>query len=48
MANDFSKEFRRKNEYVSQYWRDVKAALDLSLPIEKSLKDSESAHRSKF
>ena len=40
MANDdFSGEFRRKNEPVSQYWRKVKAALDLLLPIEECLKD---------
>ena len=40
MANDnFSREFRRKNEPVSQYWRGVKAALDLLLPIEECLKD---------
>ena len=40
MANDdFSGEFRRKNEPVSQYWRNVKAALDLPLPIEECLKD---------
>ena len=40
MANDdFSGEFRRKNELVSQYWRDVKVALYLLLPIEESLKD---------
>ena len=32
--DDFSGEFRRKNEPVSQYWRGVKAALDLPLPIE--------------
>ena len=32
MANDdFFGEFRRKNEPLSQYWRDVKAALDLPL-----------------
>ena len=41
MANDeFSGEFRRKNKPVSQYWRGVKAALDLLLPIEESLKDN--------
>ena len=41
MANyDFSKEFRRKNELVSQYWRGVKAALNFSLPAEESLKDN--------
>ena len=40
MANDdFSREFRRKNESMSQYWRDVKAALDLPLPTKESLKD---------
>ena len=40
MANDdFSGEFRRKNEPVSQYWRGVKAALDLPLSIEECLKD---------
>ena len=38
-TNDFSGEFRRKNELVSQYWRGVKAALDLPLPIEENLKD---------
>ena len=39
MANDdFSGEFRRKNEPMSQYWRDVKAALNLPFPIEESLK----------
>ena len=39
MANDdFSGEFRRKNEPMSQHWRDVKAALDLPLPTEESLK----------
>ena len=33
MANDdFSGEFRRKNEPLSEYWRGVKAALDLPLP----------------
>ena len=40
MANDdFPREFRRKNEPMSQYWKGVKAALDLSLPIEECLKD---------
>ena len=40
MANDdFSGEFKRTNEPVSQYWRGVKAALDLKLPVEESLKD---------
>ena len=40
MANDdFSGEFRRTNEPVSQYWRGVKAALDLPLPVEESLRD---------
>ena len=39
MANDdFSGEFRRKNEPLSQYWRDTKVALDLLLPSEKSLR----------
>ena len=38
-TDDFSGEFRRKNELVSQYWRGVKAALDLPLPIEEYLKD---------
>ena len=38
-TDDFSGEFRRKNEPVSQYWRGVKAALDLPLPIEEYLKD---------
>ena len=38
MANDdFSREFRRTNEPLGEYWRDVKAALDLLLPSEKSL-----------
>ena len=41
MANDdFSGEFRRKNEPLSQYWRDVMAALDLSLPSKESLRGS--------
>ena len=41
MANDdFSGEFKKKNKPMSQYWRDVKAALDLLLPIEESLKDN--------
>ena len=40
MGNDnFSGEFRRKNEPVSEYWRGVKVALDLLLPIEECLKD---------
>ena len=39
MANDdFSGEFRRKNEPLSEYWRDVKAALDLPLPLVESLR----------
>ena len=34
MANDdFSREFRRTNEPVSQYWRDVKAILDHPLRV---------------
>ena len=38
MANDdFSTEFKRKNEPLSQYWRGVKVALDLPLPSEESL-----------
>ena len=37
--DDFSKEFRRKNEPMSQYWKGVKAALDLLLPTKESLKD---------
>ena len=38
MANDdFSGEFRRKNEPLSEYWRDVKADLDLPLPSVESL-----------
>ena len=37
--DDFSGKFRRKNELVSQYWRGVKAALDLPLPSEEYLKD---------
>ena len=37
MANDdFFGEFRRKNEPVSQYWRDVKVALDLLLLAEET------------
>ena len=36
--NDFSREFTRKNEPLSQYWRDEKVALDLLLQAEKSLK----------
>ena len=40
MANDdFSRELKRTNEPVSQYWRGVKAALDLPLPVKESLKD---------
>ena len=40
MANeDFSREFRRKNEPMSHYWRGVKAALDLLLPTEESLRE---------
>ena len=40
MANDdFSRDFRRKNELVSQYWTGVKAALDILLPTKESLKD---------
>ena len=39
MANDdFSGEFRRKNEPLSEYWRGVKAALDLPLPLVESLR----------
>ena len=39
MANDdFSGEFRKKNEPLSQYWRGVKATLDLSLSVEDFLK----------
>ena len=39
MANDdFSEEFRRKNEPLSEYWRGVKATLDLPLPSVESLK----------
>ena len=39
MANDdFFGKFRRKNEPHSEYWRDVKAALDLLLPLEESLR----------
>ena len=39
MANDdFFGEFRRKNEPLSQYWRDVKAVLDLPLPSKESLR----------
>ena len=38
MANDdFSGEFRRKNEPLSEYWRGVKIALDLPLPSVESL-----------
>ena len=41
MANDdFSGEFSRKNEPLSQYSRDVKAALDLLLPLEEFLRGS--------
>ena len=36
--DDFSGEFRRKNESLSQYWRNVKAALDLPLLSEESLR----------
>ena len=40
MANDdFSWEFRKTNELVSYYWRNMKAALDLPLPLEEILKD---------
>ena len=40
MANDdFSGEFRRTNESMNQYWRDMKATLDLPLPVEESLRD---------
>ena len=40
MSNDdFSGEFKRKNEPMSQYWKGMKAALDLLLPTEESLKD---------
>ena len=38
-TENFSGEFRRKNEPVSQYWRGVKATLDLPLAIEECLKD---------
>ena len=39
MANDdFSGEFRKKNEPLSEYWRGVKAALDLPLPSVESLR----------
>ena len=39
MANDdFSREFRRKNEPLSEYWRGVKAALDHPLPSVESLR----------
>ena len=39
MANDdFSGEFRRKNEPLSEYWRGVKIALDLPLPSVESLR----------
>ena len=49
MANDdFFGEFRRKNELMSQYWRDVNAALDLPLPTEEYLKDSIIWPRSRF
>ena len=37
--DDFSRENRRKNELVSQYWRGVKATFDLPLLVEESLKD---------
>ena len=40
MANDdLSGEFQRMNEPMSHYWRDVKAALDLPLSLEETLKD---------
>ena len=39
MANDdFSRGFRRKNEPMSEYRRDMKAALDLPLPSVESLR----------
>ena len=37
--NDFSREFRRTNEPVSQYWKDVKVALNLPLPSEETLRE---------
>ena len=37
--DDFSREFRRKSEPMSQYWRGVKAAIDLPFATEESLKD---------
>ena len=40
MANDdFFEEFKRTNESLSQYWRGVKAALDLPLLVEEYLRD---------
>ena len=40
MANDdFSGEFKRTNELVSQYWRGVKVTLDLPLLVQESLRD---------
>ena len=36
MWNDW--EFRKKNEPLSEYWRDVKVALDLPLPSVESLR----------
>ena len=39
MNDDFFGEFRRTNEPVSQYWRDVKAALDVPLSAKESLRD---------
>ena len=39
MANvDFSGEFRKKNEPLSEYWRGVKVAVDLLLPSVESLR----------
>ena len=39
MANDdFSGQFRKKNKPLSQYWIGIKAALNLLLLVEESLK----------
>ena len=40
MANNgFSGEFKRTNEPISQYWKDIKVALNLLLPLEETLKE---------
>ena len=38
--DDFSRVFRRKNKPLNQYWRGVKAVLDLLLSAEESLRGS--------